>query len=272
MPVREKPGRSWTIDADNTEETRIYGAYGYATEDAALSAVLAAIPATVTLGGLALEGRRLDVEERDRAKAGLYDFDFEVTWFVAETGDEPPTTPDGRNLSFNLTGGPTYFSNARSQTAYGTDAPDFGTSIGVNEDKTISGIDVAIPPSGLQVSDRVIFLDEVQFNEWIESISAKIWTKNSVAFRTLQPGDAFLRSVTGNWVVDYTFDIALDIAIQRGEDNPTVEGIAITQRVAGFDTVWVYYEKEVDTAAKLIKPKARGVYVAEVFKSSDFSF
>ena len=280
MTVREKPGRSWNIDGLGTWQSRLYGVTGHLNEEEAVLELISVIPAVVTFGGFPLTTVRIGIKERKRshrvASDTLFDFDFSVRWLhksrSKEADESEPEDSPVSGFAFNFQAPGTFFSHAISQTKFGSDAPDFGDAIGVNEDGTINGVDLQIPGSGLQIDERLIFATESQVNSWAVDTADKVGKVNQNTWRTLESGDAYLRSVTGKWVTGFAFDVTYDVAFQRGESNPSIDGISVSQRVPGFDAIWVYYEAEEDTSEKLIKPKARGVYVAQVFKKTNFSF
>ena len=236
--------------------------------------------------GVPLDSVSIAFSERARPRGNRWDFTARVSWKRETTSEQ--SSPEDQvaasiddELNFNFQGPATSFTKAISQQSYNPSgssdvAPEVGKAVGVRIDGTVDGLEVSIPSNGFNLT-RTLRLgnSDAQVNGWMMNRIAKLHSKNQATYRGHQAGDCFFKSFSGQFIGDYSFRCTFDFASQFGENNPTVEIGSTTfnvgQRVKGFDVLWAMYNRKLDDAANMIAPSAAGVYVAEVFKDSDFA-
>ena len=272
---RHGSGRSKKDGVRSTYQTR-WRLKNY-TSAAAYTAMIAATPPSVIIDGVTLNSilPSLIPKGKDGDYYGIVDYKHTSQTPQQQT----PAATNDELLSFNFTGPSTFFTRAISQTKHGPDATDFGVALNVLEDKSIAGIDAALPDSGFEVRAKLnLGATPALVNAWIDGRIAQLHTANDATFRGKTAEDCVLAGFSGEQLTDGDFDVAFDFRAQLKEDYTAAnsfsagrETFTIGKIVPGFHLIWVQYLSVEDTTAKVIYPKANGVYVAKVFETSDFS-
>lgn len=264
----------------NARVTYKYDLRDYASETAARSALASTAPSNVTIDGIPLN----TVEPRLSPVGLVGNFLGSVVYKHSSESPEQdqPAVIDEEKLSFQFSGGPTFFTRALSQNHYDRDgapgsAPDVGNYLNVNKLGEIEGVELPIPDSGFQIQKKLdLGSTDSEINDWIEDRIAQIWTTNDAEFRSLATEDCMFTGFSGDQLSDDTFDIVFDFAVIIGEDY-TVDKFdlgggntfTIGARIPGFHVIWTMSEPQ--QSGTVIIPKPIGVYVAKVLETSDFS-
>lgn len=174
---------------------------------------------------------------------------------------------DDTETSFDFSGQTIHVTEALQQARYG-DSPDVGGAINVTEDGP-QGVDIFAP--GGVINRSRVFAGTFINDEWIKERAQKIGKTNDHEFMGFAEGELLFTRFSGrqrgfesDWVVTFGFDTGSNrTGITVGDFN-NIEKKA-------WQYLWVKYEKDEDETAKTIVPKAQGVYVADVYNSTDFS-
>ena len=162
---------------------------------------------------------------------------------------------------------------AITQTKFG-DSPDIGRRIKYNpQTRHVEGTTRKTLVSRIRVTK--IYAAATVTEAWIKTREDKLFTLNNATFRS-RPTETLMftgmemtqRSQSGDWHVTFFFQY------QRTETKDLAH---LDINDTGSQTIYPYrfyhalYEEEEDTSAKVLVPKAKGFYEAEIYETSDFS-
>jgi len=197
--------------------------------------------------------------------------------------NELQVDPLKRARSFETTGGTARITQAFSETRYsrsGETTPDMNSAIGFDGER-VQGVDIVIP--SLQWTESYDVPDLYVTSDYIRLLSGLTGTTNNAAFRGFFAGEVLFVGCTGNqawdsergngpWNLSYKFvaqQNAQNLAETGGGDTRLEIG-AITQiEKKGHEYLWVRYQDETSGDSVIKVPV--GVYVNQVYRSSDFS-
>lgn len=241
-----------------------------ASHNSALALVEGLAPVSETVGSIPLQApREIDLDPEDPET-----FTATVTYKHAgrdeQTKDELVEIGDEK-VSGSFSGRSAHITEALSQTKYGTNAREVGKSVNVNYDGEVEGVDVNERTGSFTV--ETIISEATGTNSWFKARFEQIWTLNNADFRSWSSGCVALVGMDyrqrsdGNWEIAYHFEII------PSETVTSIAGVALGGSVfkEGWQYVWAMYRKKEDTATKRIEPEAIGVYIADLYPSSNFA-
>lgn len=276
--IVESIKRNSTLDGRNSSHQRTYRVSGVSSEAAALALAAVIRPAFVTHpSGVELHHF---IPKTTEVSYQVYD----VTYDWSHT-DSPRAEQAGQDLmnpgeskkSFSFSTRNDTVTEAFAQTKYGTNSPDMGTSIRVNEKNVPEGTERGADTSGTITFSKV-FDEMTVTNAWIgERAKACVAGKtNDAVFYGFAIAELSFRSFTGNqrasgnWEVEMSFAVSEDMPASAPAADRTVAGIVATAGWQGHDYVWVRYEDSEDTTNKRLVPTAVGLYIAEIYETHDY--
>ena len=278
--IYERPNsRQFQVDGIQSTFQYLFRAKDYASNSSALTALLAqlAIVEPVSVLGVPLLSRSITGKE-DPRNLGSFDFVVDYRHESNEEQQDLPIEEDDEKISFSFSGGPTFFSNALSQTKYGPDSRDVGSAINVLTNGSVEGIELQIPDSGFTVDTRKdIGSDAATINAWVKARIEQLWKTNDSTFRSLDAEDCLFTGFSGNQVAGGLFDLSFEFAVAIGVDYTSDQydtgrvQFTIGSKIPGFHVIWVQYETKEDSTDSVIVPEALGVYDAKVLETTDFS-
>lgn len=244
---------------------------GATTENEARTYALATVPATQY--GL-LRG---DISLRETPGSDM--FKFNVDYKVPDVSGTNPSLP-AKKISFD-TGGTTKHitlaekvTKQRSYPLPGAEIDDFKDMIGVNEDGTVSGVD--IPAYGLKFSETNYFIKDQVSATLLRNLKAMTGKINSKVFRGFNIGEVLFTGASGNWDADtrviaitYNFEVNEDEGMITYKDAYGDEYQVESKR--GWDYRWIYFIKAENSKGRIV-PKIGAIVDQQVFKEVDFGF
>lgn len=251
---------------ESTHERR-YRISGASDSAIAMTALISAASGPVTVDGFELAYIEYDL---DPLGANLWEGVASWSHKAAqrqETQAERLLEVDDSEFSFDFSGQSTHITEAISQTAYGTGAPDVGNSINVTQDGP-QGVDIQIP-RGIYTETKV-FANNTVTQAWVATRAKMVGKVNNASFKGYNAGELLLTQFSGRKRGNSDWTITFSWAISENDSNLTVAGIPSISK-NGWQYLWVMYEDAEDATAKRLKPVAVGVYVADVYKTADFS-
>jgi hypothetical protein len=192
----------------------------------------------------------------------------------ADDDNEPE--PLKRARSFDTGGGTQHITQALSETAFGTNAPNQQKAIAV-DDERVSGVDIVVP--ALQWSETYDVPATYVTAAWIKTVAELTGTTNSAAFRTFSPGEVLFVGCSGQqewdekkgdgpWSLAFKFVASPNAGSGMTLPALTVGSISGIEK-RGHEYMWVRYEADVSQDTVIKKP--RHVYVNRVYREGDFS-
>jgi hypothetical protein len=237
------------------------------TEGGGMADVIAAAPPLVTVDGKQLRIVDIDMGETDNFAWRV----ATVNWATKDSRKSKeatqPTETNDSEISFSIGGQTEQIQEAFAQTKYGPSAADLGNSINVQDDGSVSGIDIVVPKMTLT---RVHYLpDSVVHPAYQLDLRRAVGKTNSDSFLGYESGELLLLSVVGAKRGEEDWVVTFDFSVGKNNTGLTVAGISDISKQA-HDYLWVQYEQEEETTAKRMKPIGVGVYVAKVYESANF--
>lgn len=202
----------------------------------------------------------------------LGDQAWKVTAKYTKSGAEDDERPDPlrRTRSFDTGGGSQHITQAFSETAYGTNAPNQQGAIGV-DGENVNGVDIVVP--ALQWTETYDVPNSYVTNTYIRTVAGLTGCVNNGGFRSFEAGEVLFLGCTGNqeWDSDRgngPWNLSFKFQASQNATGLTVGSISgITKK--GHEYLWVRYESAVDSNVLLKKP--RHVYVNKVYREASFS-
>ncbi|MEI8244633.1 MAG: hypothetical protein WCI51_02315 [Lentisphaerota bacterium] len=241
------------------------------TETEARAYALATVP--VTQYGL-LRG---DITLRETPGSDM--FKFNVDYKIPDFSDGLTPLP-AKKISFDTGGTTKHITLAEKLTIQrdypldGTEPKDFQNLIGVNEDGTVSGVD--IPAYGLKFSETHYFIKDQVSSNLLRNLKAMSGKINSKVFRSFKIGEVLFTGASGNWDADtrvititYNFEVNEDEGMITYKDAYGDEYQVASKR--GWDYRWIYYVKALNSHGQLV-PKIAAIVDQQVFKEVDFGY
>lgn len=218
---------------------------------------------------------RTNVELDKHEGTALY---FRVSYAWTET---EKTQENEDEISFDLSSSSVTMKRAYSQTAYGSNAPDAGLSIGWNG-KGGDACDIA----GVEVSTSTIrksYTVAMEYKDltvsWEKKVAKLFGRVNSSSWKGYSPGEVLFLGCSFSGInskktifnVTYNFGIAFNeknVLIGKDSNN---RDIRIDKY--GWQYVWDIVKSEYAEANKDMPPaiKIMGVYVANVYRTADLN-
>ncbi|MEM6506037.1 MAG: hypothetical protein AAF711_11375 [Planctomycetota bacterium] len=269
MTVIEQLG---TFTATQERVERGYVIDGETTETAALAALLATAPNTVTVGGYAIPRRDDECRVDETEVLNVW----EGTAVYAFGGGSVET--DGVSLSFEVSGQNVHL-NTGIRGAYGSYVKESDPSIeahegliGIVPPNTVEGVDVQVPQAAFTLSWTI---PASQFTQAYEkSIAQLVGKVNSNAFRGYDPGELLISRLGANQE-DVREDVRMSATFSVSEnvtdDINLGNNVIIAGGKDGWDYLWVTYTDFVDAQGGLIVPKPLGAAVSRVYHRANYS-
>lgn len=200
----------------------------------------------------------------------LGDDAWQVTVDYVKDGADDGNDPLKRSRSFDTTGGTQHITQAFSETAYGSQAPNQQKAIGV-DDNGVNGVDIIVPQ--LCWTETYDVPNAYVTNDYIRGLAGITGKTNAGSFRSFEAGEVLFVGCTGNqewddqkgrgpWSLSYRFVASPNVT------NQTIGSISGINK-KGHEYLWVRYEASVDSQTLIKKPKH--VYVNKVYDSTSFA-
>lgn len=241
-----------------------------ATYAAALASAQAALNATEVADGETLILDSIDL--REELVGGEPGWQYEAGYVQQDSpaGKDQNTTIGGTEFSFAIGTETQTIKEAISQTKYGAAAADHQNRIGVDEKGQVQGVSVAVPR---MTYSRVEIFDVSQITgAWLDTAADSIATTNAFPCghqNWIEANRGLLIGIDGRAQGDNTVRVEFQWAVgHRLKSDFDVAGINVSLKSA-WQYVWIDYERQKDAAANLMTVRARGVYVATVYPSTD---
>lgn len=234
------------------------------TEAGAVADVIAIAPPTVLVDGKTLRIIDIRSKETDNSNMRL----AVASWATKDSPESKeaaqPTETNDTEDSFTIGGGTQHVQEAISQQKFGANAADFGTSINVEDDGSVSGVDIVIPSMTRTLTG---FLpDSVVTPAYQLALRDAVGKTNSDAYLGYAVGELLLQSVQGRKRGEEDWRMQFDFDVGKNQTGKTVAGISGINKKA-HEYLWVAYEQDEEATAKRMKPTATGVYVATVYET-----
>jgi hypothetical protein len=196
---------------------------------------------------------------------------FDVTVTFTKNGEDANTpNPLSRSRQFDTTGTTQHFTQAESETAYGSNVPSQAGAINVDGDRVV-GVDAVVP--SLQWSETYDVPSQYVSAAYIRAVAGLTGTVNNAAFRTFAAGEVLFVGCSGSqewdeekgngpWRLSYKF------VASPNRTNFSVGSVSgITKK--GHEYLWVRYEDTVSSDTQVKTPKH--VYVNQIYKEANFA-
>ncbi len=240
-----------------------YVAFEVADENEALTAVLAAAPATC--GDLPLDSVEIDSRENDTTFKVNAVYKTETSSSDDDDDDDPEPT-----VSFDCGGGSKRMTHSLKQTrAFGT--KDAGGAIGWNgksgSEMEITGVD--IPTAQLRETyTRVMRLSRITtgFKRNVAGLVGKV---NSGGFKGWSAGEVMFLGMSYSSPAKSSTKVTVtfNFAIQPNESGANVGGKSVSKK--GFEYVWALSKTSAESGVP--KAEVEAVYVDQVCEYASFS-
>ncbi len=178
---------------------------------------------------------------------------------------------------------------ARERYDGSNDAPDFGNAINVDSDGTVNGVEIGVKVLDFSITIKVP-IDDIDA-DYLQTLYDLSWhyNKDDPIAITLLPGltvtfpagTILYKGARGGAqegeLVSITFLLSFSPNFQAGSGGPEgitdIDGIPIPDKL-GWQYMWVYRTPAVlsgDGGKKWMGPKARAIYVDDVYYPADLS-
>ena len=145
--------------------------------------------------------------------------------------------------------------------------PEVGNTIG-DTGESVEGVDIMTPAGNITVNR--IYESEKITEGWIKTRASKRCKVNSDTFLTFPPGELLFVQMDMNIRNSGDVSVSFSFSQRQNESNITVAGVPNVNK-NGHQYMWVRYQKTEDDEAKRVVTEAEGVYVADVYESTDFN-
>jgi len=241
------------LSADNIAErstaTFEYLATGYPDEESALADVIAAAGPTYD----AMNYHSAELTERLTTNPNSWKFKVK---FIA-----PPATV----FQYDSTGGTQHVTQSIATVGkYGDYSNLLGGAIGF-DGENVAGVDKVVP---VFTWTETHYLTDSQL--LVPNYYALTGFVNSDAFEGYSPGEVLFYGVTGQEREDGLWEVLFKFGYQPNQTGLSVGTITGINK-KGWEYLWVYFAKSVDTSAKLKIPVPTAVYVEQIYDYAPFS-
>ena len=274
--------RKLNYSADSASTSRVYNCVDYTDSQAALAALTAVVPATITVGNYLCVLPEYEIMPvLDDPSRTI--FKATVTWKTPEqssgAGDEPKEPADDTSFTFSFSSIQDVKLYSGSQTTYTTAGSATGVEDGINRQHPDA------MPGGVEINKPIVTFDAktvisgaTATNAWFKDRLDQVWTLNNATFRSLPArsvaftGLSGSRRTDGNWDITYSFEYRPDNDGQTFNTKTDGTGETITTSSSGgWDYVWSAWDK-LSTDAGKTERVIRAVHVADdIYPTSDFS-
>ena len=246
--------------AESSEEYN-FKIRGTDDRDVAYAALIAAVPASVTVDGFVLSKRVFTLDYID-----FQLFDGTCT-FTKRSLDKDELQQGESSYQFETGGGTKHVSYALATAKYPATAPDMANAVNF-DGKQINGVDVQAPVFNFSET-HVLPAANVTgaYKLALFNATGKV---NSGSFKGFAQGEVLFLGASGSKRGDDDWEISFRFAASPNATGLTVAGITGIAK-KGWEYLWVNWCKEVDGATNALKPKAQGVYVQQVYELANFS-
>lgn len=173
------------------------------------------------------------------------------------------------SYQFDTSGGSQHITHSRATIATygGAGAPDCAGAIGW-DGTTVHGVDIKVPIYSF--SETHYLAAATVSAAYKAALFAATGTVNSATFKGFAAGEVLFEGASGAAKTDdYMWEITYKFAASQNATGLTVGAITGIAK-KGWEYMWVRYRDSEDGTVGLI-PKAIGVYIEQVYRTSDFS-
>lgn len=258
-----------TLQGQN-EHSRRFRIDNAASQAGAMTDMLAAAvcPSTVIVDGETLV--RDDAWVEDWGTGDTSQFVGEVTWRSQMSHHSRPNMQTGDDeTSFQIGGDTLLVRTSIATTDYGTlSLPDRDGAINVSENGTVNGVEVVVPK--LTFSKTHYIAEATVTDSYVKGLRGAVGFVNNATYLGFAAHELLLVSATGSRRGEADWAVTFDFVAGENKTGQTIAGITGVAYDA-HDYVEVMYEKAEDATAKMIRTKARGVYVHQIYDEADFA-
>ena len=124
-----------------------------------------------------------------------------------------------------------------------------------------------------QEFDLIYTRDSTFFSEsYLTSVTDLVTKVNAAPYRGYARGEVIFMGLEGSVEQTGASSLTYKFAVEKNQDAGTVvDGITVTEAMAGWEKVWVEREEKVDNERKVIAAEAKTVHVYRDFEYGDFS-
>jgi len=183
------------------------------------------------------------------------------SWRVKVNYVAPPATV----VQYDSTGGTQHVTQSiATVNSYGPDASDqLGGAIGF-DGENVAGVDKVIPIFNWIETHS---LTDAELD--VASYYALTGKVNSDNFQGYNPGEVLFNGAFAQEREDGLWEVQLKFSYQPNKDNLSVGTITGISK-KGWEYLWVYYAKSIDTTAKVKIPKPSAVYIEQIYEYASF--
>lgn len=277
--------RSLVLNNGKPTIDRNYVILGVDTEQAALDALIGSslcpdsLPLTFDGTSFTIPRQRIEVGEAasgrvegDPTPAKKHIWEAKARYTIEGTGTSTEwTDPPEIRWSFSFYTESFLQKVAFDTARFGNGGPDCGDKINVvnrNGENTVEGVSIMVP-FGILRGTKTYSND--RWTAVIDNAKSRICKVNSTAFSaggvTFQAGELLMtgaearQNSSGGVDVEYQF-------LYSPNTGGTIDGIYYDK--AGWDLLWVYFDKEMNYDVGMDMPKAASIYVNRVYDTIDF--
>lgn len=261
-----------TTHGDSTE--RLYSVQNTADVAAAITAVLAVAPATLTINDVTYYRGAPEVSPifvNEGANFGQWEVRF--TYKTIIWSPKQPQEYDS-NFAFDTTGGTQHITQSlQTINSYGSNgnyATDHKGAIGFDGD-TVQGVDITVPV--FKFSETHYLPASKVTDNWKASIMELTGKVSDSSFRGFAAGEVLFLGASGTRRgrnSDDMWEITFNFAVSKNKTGITIGTITGIEK-QGWEYVWVEYETAVDTNSKGKCKTPKSVYVECVYDKATFS-
>ena len=173
---------------------------------------------------------------------------------------------------FDTQGGTVKVFTSQATARFPGSAPNFASSIDVNDDNEVQGVEIVIPALKLSCSkrwlkDASLFRHDT-FQTYIRALAAATGQTNSNTWQGYSPGELLFLGATGEFCDGKDNEIEYHFAASANVASYNIGSIAVSGK-RGHDYVWVRYSHNVDSSNMRIR-QPKWAYVERVYGEVDF--
>jgi hypothetical protein len=188
--------------------------------------------------------------------------------------------PGDEWFSLSFTTETSHIQDARSQDAFGDNAPDAGLSIGLNDAGDVTGCDVLTPTGTLEIHH---YLAPATITAtWLANAMACLGAMNESTWYGLLPGDALFQGMSFGTQNDDVVEVVYSFGVRpftAQEEIPEYidaagNQITVTNGKLGWQALWSWPMQKIEgggSGGNTLSNCVRGVYVATVYPTNDFA-
>ncbi len=266
MTIKQQGTENTAVDANNNviERTNSFFVTDYTDAEEAMSAVHSIAPKVI--GNMALQ--KISVQENHGNGTFVIDANYVPQSSSGSINIAPEKTPI--KCSFSTIGG----SAVRTQAIKQVMTPGaISMHNGINfNGESFEGIEV-VTRHLTETYTKTFKASHYNstYKRTLAQLSGKV---NKEPFKSWEAGEVlFLGASTNYSTADKYIEVTFQFAIELNKKGFDFAGFHLPQRKRGWDYMWAHYQDEINQNGdnKILMPKAKGVYVAQVYDFSIFT-